>query len=86
MKFIDVQNLHEIIEGQYHDFVRDAPADWKDDSFLNDNVPITISVRYGQNQDICGQGTEEEETYHWHRLHQYRHIRTMAIALATHIE
>ncbi|KAG8220318.1 hypothetical protein J3R82DRAFT_3522 [Butyriboletus roseoflavus] len=86
LKFNDVRHLHEQIDDQYDAFVLDATEEWKADGFLNDNVPITISVRYGQNQDICGRDTEEEEGYHWHRLHNYRHIRTMAVALATHIE
>ena len=79
MKYHDVKNLHGYIEDLYHDCVWDAPEGWTDNGFLKENAPITVSVQYGQNWDICGWGTEEEEGSHWHWLHNYSHIQTMAI-------
>jgi len=84
LKYDDVNQLNQCIENEYDDFVRDAPPGWTRDGFLSNNVPITIAVRYGQNQAICREPHEEKE--HWHRLHNYRNIRTLTVALATHLQ
>lgn len=88
----DVDKLHESIRDDWDDWVTSATASdvagWNNSSFLLDNVPITIAVRYGQNQPICQHGVEshQEEAAHWHRLHSYHHMRQITFALATHVQ
>jgi hypothetical protein len=88
----DVETLHESIEAEWDEWVRRATSSgipgWSNDAFLLENVPITIVVRYGQNQQVCLENQEDrrEEGRHWQRLHQYANMRTMTFALATHIQ
>ncbi|KAI6038200.1 hypothetical protein EDC04DRAFT_2896706 [Pisolithus marmoratus] len=86
MRLIDVQKLHRKIAQEYYRFVANAPDEWKECRFLEDNAPVTISVRYGQNQGICQRGDSEVEAEHWQRLHRYARVRTLTVALATHIQ
>ncbi|KAF9236599.1 hypothetical protein BU15DRAFT_63863 [Melanogaster broomeanus] len=89
MTYNQVKKLHDVLETAYDGYVEEVQAEggeaWQD-AFLTDNVPITLSVRYGQNQNVCQCGSKEEEATHWQRIHSYGGIRTMSIALATHIK
>lgn len=91
MRRPDVDALHEGITDHWDDWVQEATTSmidgWQDDQFLKDNVPIAIAVRYGQNQPVCREEDHlVEEARHWQRLHNYRHMRSMTFALATHIK
>lgn len=86
MNYVHVHRLNQRINNYYDAFVADAPDGWDADGFLRDNVPISIAVRYGQNQEICRSTMLNEEAGHWDRLHHYENIRTMTVALATHIK
>lgn len=89
MTFQEVKDLHDLIQKEYDSFVTSAREEGGDiwqDTFLTENVPITISVRYGQNQSICQRGSIDEEEEHWDRIHRYDGIRSMSMALATHIK
>lgn len=90
MRRTDVEELHEGIEERWDEWVQEATTSmvdgWQDSSFLKENVPITIAVRYGQNQPVCRHEYDMEEANHWQRLHNYRHMRSMTFALATHIQ
>ncbi|KAI6102263.1 hypothetical protein F5141DRAFT_1135721 [Pisolithus sp. B1] len=86
MTLREVKTFHGLIVSQYASFIRNAPKEWLDDNYLRDNVPITIAVRYGQNQEVCRPDHFEEEADHWNRLHRYKHVRTVTVALATHIQ
>lgn len=93
MRRTDVEELHEGIEDHWDTWVQEATApmdndsDWKDNEFLKENVPITIAVRYGQNQPVCRDEEDMgEEANHWQRLHSYQNMRSMTFALATHIQ
>ncbi|KIN99500.1 hypothetical protein M404DRAFT_10368 [Pisolithus tinctorius Marx 270] len=86
MTYRQVRNLSRRMREDFHDFMANVPDEWLEDRYMVDNVPITIALRYGQNQEICRDGQLEEEAAHWHRLHRYHHVRTMTVALATHIQ
>lgn len=91
MRRTDVQALHEGIEDHWEEWVQEATTieheAWQEDTFLKENVPITIAVRYGQNQPICREEEGEmEEANHWQRLHNYHHMRSMTFALASNIQ
>ena len=92
MRLEDVEALHQAIDEDWEDWVsRAVESDnqgWNNNRFLLENVPITIAVRYGQNQKIC-HGNEmnlEQEAMHWHRIHDYRHMRQITFTLATHVQ
>lgn len=92
MRRSDVSELHRAIEDHWDDWVQTATtsgiAGWNECLFLKENVPIAISVRYGQNQPVCKLtvGERNEEADHWHRIHDYTNMRAMTFALATHIQ
>ena len=88
LRYVDVEKLNSRIEGNYKDFMESAPLEWTRDGFLSQNVPISIAVRYGQNQLICHRQDREreQEREHWDRLHDYSNIRTVTVALATHVK
>lgn len=64
----------------------DAPPEYQTDTFLKDRVPIIVTSRYGQNQDI---GTSDEEVIEdndsWSRERDFSALRYVTIAIATHI-
>ncbi|KAG6369887.1 hypothetical protein JVT61DRAFT_13351 [Boletus reticuloceps] len=92
MRRRDVEALHEAIEENWDRWVYTATTSgvdgWDGCTFLKENVPMGISVRYGQNQPVCGhdEDVRMEEAHHWQRLHKYTHMRMMTFALATHIQ
>lgn len=85
-----MQALHDSIEDNWDEWVQEATTSmvdgWQDNTFLKENVPIAIAVRYGQNQPVCQGRHLFEEAEHWNRLHNYRYMRSMTFALATHIQ
>ena len=92
MRHEDVQVLYQAIDEDWDDWVsRAVESDncgWNNSHFLLENVPIMIAVRYGQNQKIC-HGNDmnlEQEATHWHHIHDYRHMRQITFALATHVQ
>ncbi|KAI5999940.1 hypothetical protein EDD15DRAFT_2362477 [Pisolithus albus] len=86
LTYREVKDLHTRMVARYEDFASEAPEGWLGDGYLRDNVPITIAVRYGQNQEICRFDRIDEEADHWNRLHRYKCVRTMDVALATHVK
>ena len=90
MRRFDVSQLHKSIVDDWHDWVHPATTSgiegWDNNMFLKENVPLAISVRYGQNQCVCQNNSQQDEAEHWNRLHQYSRMRSMTIALATHIQ
>ena len=92
MRRADVQRLHDAIADEWDEWVNEAIGSgvpgWTNNMFLAENVPIGIVVQYGQNQPVCRQDEEarREESDHWHRIHSYQNMRSMAMAIATHVQ
>ena len=86
----DVHLLHTSMVDEWDDWVRSAitsnATGWRNNAFLQENVPIAISVRYGQNQQVCRTQDRREEADHWQRIHDYSQMHTMTFAIATHIQ
>jgi hypothetical protein len=52
---------------------------------LTYNVPISIAVRYGQNQPIVNRDSLNQEATNWLRERNYSQVRHLAVAIATNI-
>jgi hypothetical protein len=62
-----------------------APIGWKRDGFLENNSPVGVTIRYGQNQPLLVNGAFDVERANWDNDRDYRHIRQFTFSLATHI-
>jgi hypothetical protein len=75
----------EMIRG-YDTWVTNAPLAYKADGFLAQRVPITVTSRYGQNQDLgMNPANAAETSRNWGRDRDFGRLRYMTIALATHV-
>lgn len=83
----DLRKLDTAIITYYRQWVDEAPAKYKEDGWLLGNVPITITSRYGQDQDLgLEEDSYEEAAQNWNQDHNFTPVRYMTIALATHIQ
>ncbi|KAG6369061.1 hypothetical protein JVT61DRAFT_1888 [Boletus reticuloceps] len=85
LRILDLQRVHERFVDHWDEWVARAPASWKTDRFLLDNMPVAVTMRYGQNQPILipNQATPERQT--WKRDHRYDHIKHFTFSVASHI-
>ncbi|KAH7917232.1 hypothetical protein BV22DRAFT_1135578 [Leucogyrophana mollusca] len=81
----DLRTLHQAIKERYEHWVRRAPPQWKEDGFLVHNVPISIAMRYGQNQQIAVKANFDAERNAFQQDRKYSCIKTISMALATHV-
>lgn len=80
----EIQALHIIMRDQWDEWVDAAPVSWKRDNFLGSNVPMAITMRYGQNQEIASSPRyEDEEREAWHMDHKYSNIRQCTMSIAS---
>lgn len=77
--------LHETMGNEWYRWVNRAPASWKRDGFLTSNVPVAITMRYGQNQVIgsVDEGLRATERRTWEADHNYIHLRQFTFSIAT---
>lgn len=71
----------------WDDWVHDAPESWKSDGFLENNVPVACTIRYGQNQPICiseDNAPQERET--WRTDRRLSDLRLVVFSIAHHIQ
>lgn len=82
-----LRNLHTIIQTYYKRWVSEAPQSYKQDKFILDRVPIVITSRYGQNQDLGITADDmERDAASWARDRDFTQVRYISIAIATHIK
>ena len=86
LNFECLKALHNLLLDGYDDWVNDAPPHWKKDGFLQNNKPIMITSRYGQNAGIAIQDNEDQEAEDWNSERNYSKIAYLTFALATSIE
>lgn len=67
----------------YSSWLRLAPAEYKEDNFFLERVPIVITSHYGQNQQLGHQPREERDN--WNRDRDFSRVRFVTVALATHL-
>jgi len=81
-----LKNLDRAIVEFYEEWIEDAPAQYTEDGFFPMRRPVAVTSRFGQNQKLAD--TEElrvEERGNWTRECDYKRIRFITIALATHL-
>lgn len=76
---------HYMVRG-YDDWANKAPAEWTADSFLQNNKPIVVTSRYGQDARFAVPGHEEREAQEWENRRDYSKIAFLTVAIATCIE
>ncbi|KIM65727.1 hypothetical protein SCLCIDRAFT_112506, partial [Scleroderma citrinum Foug A] len=85
MSLVDFRRFHDGFINLWTQWVRQAPASWKQDGFLTQNSPVRITIHYGQNQPVMVPRSEAVERINWTHDREYTHIRQLTFSLATHI-
>lgn len=81
-----MKRLDRMIVRSYHDWVEDAPEEYKADDFLTSRIPVAVTTRFGQNQKLASSvELRNQEQGNWARDRDYSRIRYLTIALASHI-
>jgi hypothetical protein len=78
--------LDSAIVRWYQEWVANAPPDYINDDFFPSRIPVAVTSRFGQNQQLSKTHEDrEEERLNWARDRDYSRIRYVTLALATHI-
>ncbi|KAF8872689.1 hypothetical protein BD779DRAFT_1679574 [Infundibulicybe gibba] len=86
LRLEDARKLGEKIEEDYDLYFAGAPPSWQHDTFFKDHVPLTATMRYGQNQPIVGDSdSNKQEAILWDRERDWSAISTAFIAIASDI-
>ncbi|KAM6490423.1 hypothetical protein JOM56_014096 [Amanita muscaria] len=81
-----MKRLDDSIQNLYHQWINDAPAGYFDDDFFTSRVPVAITSRFGQNQQLaCTREDELQERTNWRQERDYSRIRYITFAVASHI-
>ncbi|KAI6025470.1 hypothetical protein EDC04DRAFT_2606258 [Pisolithus marmoratus] len=72
LRLNDMKAFHGHFMNSWVEWVRKAPASWKQDGFLMENMPVGVCLQYGQNQLIMVSQAVEEERMNWSRDHDFR--------------
>ncbi|KAF9442204.1 hypothetical protein P691DRAFT_789934 [Macrolepiota fuliginosa MF-IS2] len=83
---LNLEKLNELdkaIQRMYFPWVEKAPDAYKTDQFFLQRIPICVTSRYGQNQQIGVNLGQEVEN--WHRDRDFSRIRYITVAIATHM-
>ncbi|KAG1811023.1 hypothetical protein EV424DRAFT_1542652 [Suillus variegatus] len=85
LRLEDLKALHAYIVSDWDGWVRNAPASWKDDGWLQSRAPLSVACRYGQNQAIASLNPTARcvEAANWQAEREYSNIRYMSMAIAT---
>jgi hypothetical protein len=78
--------LNRIFKNSWEEWVENAPDEWKDDDWITTRVPISVAMRYGQNQpvEISGRGVDDARRA-WETDRQFGRLRYMSFAIASHL-
>ncbi|KAF8432920.1 hypothetical protein L210DRAFT_3650025 [Boletus edulis BED1] len=80
--------LHAQLRDSWPAWVQRAPDSWKTDSFLINNSPVALTVRYGQNQPIYSASDDMLRAairQSWERDHDLTHVRSLSFSIAHHL-
>jgi hypothetical protein len=80
-----LKRLNEELQETYDDWVEDAPDTWKEDGFLTDRFPISVTSEYGQNQEFGDRTTLGVDKLNWKKDRDWEKIGYLTLALATHL-
>jgi hypothetical protein len=81
-----MKNLDKAIIQHYDTWVADAPLEYTQDNFFSSRVPVAITSRFGQNQQLAESIEDRrQERLNWRQDRDYSKIRYLTIAIASHI-
>jgi len=86
LRVANARQLHELIIEHYQTWLRNAPADYTDDGFFNNSIPIVVTLQCGQNQKICqamNGPLYDEDLTSWMRLWDFSEVRYLSIVIAS---
>jgi hypothetical protein len=76
-----------MIVRSYADWIGDAPEEYTAEDLFTSRIPVAITSRFGQNQELASSiELCNEEQHNWAHDCSYSRIRYLTIALATHIQ
>jgi len=86
LNLIQLKSLNNAIKWHYETWVRSAPDIYKEDGFINEQYPVAVTCRYGQNQPLgLFVENEEEEENNWDHDQDFSKLRYISVAIATHL-
>ncbi|KAI5996096.1 hypothetical protein EDC04DRAFT_2612806 [Pisolithus marmoratus] len=74
LRLNDMKAFHGHFINSWAEWVRKAPASWKQDGFLVENMPVGVCLQYGQNQPIMVSQALEEERMNWSRDRNFSYL------------
>jgi hypothetical protein len=81
-----MKRLDQEIINSYTQWIEAAPAAYKSDDMFPSRIPVAITSRFGQNQELASSvELRDEERFNWARDRDYSRIRYLTLALATHV-
>lgn len=81
-----MKRLDAEIVKSYAGWIAAAPEAYKAEDVFPGRVPVAITSRFGQNQQLASSvELRNEERGNWARDRDYSRIRYLTLALATHI-
>ena len=81
-----MKKLDTAITQHYHTWFKDAPYEYTDDAFFTSRVPVAITSRFGQNQQLAETTPHrKQERSNWLHERDYSKIRYLTFAIATHV-
>lgn len=80
-----LKQLHTAFVTGWGPWVAASPASWRADGWLESHRPISVCCRYGQNQAVANPNTIAQDARAWGEERDYNNIRTLTMALATHL-
>ncbi|TFK71093.1 hypothetical protein BDN72DRAFT_937466 [Pluteus cervinus] len=87
MSYTASRALHRTIKRGWHNWVRNAPESWTSDGWLFQHDIISVIHQCGQNQQILESAeTLDTEREHWRNLFDFKQLRYLTVALATHVQ
>lgn len=86
LNFEEVKLLDEVLVSGYDAWVDGADRSWKADGFLENNSPIVVTSRFGQDARIALRGNEDEEANCWQLERDYSKLAFLTVAIATSIQ
>lgn len=81
----DLRNYSRFFRSEWPVWVVESPQHWKDDLFITNNSPISLMIRYGQDQLIADPTTLAVDAASFDLERDTRFCRTMWVALATRL-
>ncbi|KAI6040027.1 hypothetical protein EDC04DRAFT_2602772 [Pisolithus marmoratus] len=74
LRLNDMKAFHGHFINSWAEWVRKAPASWKQDGFLVENMPVGVCLQYGQNQPTMVSQALEEERTNWSRDRNFSYL------------